>query len=233
MLNDQLNSIYEEAMVLSWKKEKPISDEVSGGPAFPMLIQLPDGYEQAGLKIAYFGQETNGWEGRFDASKTVDDLRRVYHRFANEGDGFRYRGHYWNAIRNFQKAFQQFDPSSRFTAGNVIRMGRWDAKGSPPEAVIIWQDHWFNVTLQEIKILMPDVVIFMSGPRYDGLMARSFPNVSFEQVNARPVRQFARVIHEALPRHSYRTYHPRYLWGHGFHEVRSHILEDLRRSRTT
>lgn len=231
-LNDQLASIYEEAMARSREKEKHMSHESSGGPAFPMLIQLPDGYEQARLKVAFFGQETNGWEGPFNGRKTVEELRSVYHRFVNKGGGFNYGGQYWNAVKNIQSVFEQLEPSSRFTAGNVIRIGRWDDKGSPTESVIQWQDHWFDVTRREMELLKPDVVIFMSGPYYDNRIARSFPQVSFEQANARPLRQFARVVHEALPRHSYRTYHPRYLWGHGFYEVRSKILEDLQQSRT-
>ena len=60
----------------------------------------------------------------------------------------------------------------------------------------------------ELEITQPDAVVFFTGPRYDGRMRKTFPEIEFSGIT--PL--IARVLHPALPYSSFRTYHPKFLW---------------------
>lgn len=65
---------------------------------------------------------------------------------------------------------------------------------------------------QEVMIIKPTAVVFLTGPYYDEILKHEFPGVEFQKVtDNRDVRQFAKVIHSDLPDKSFRTYHPGYL----------------------
>ncbi|WP_395734598.1 hypothetical protein [Prosthecobacter sp.] len=227
-MNTKLSNLYNEAMKKSFQTLDGLPSNADGGPANPQLIRVPDDYETSKLKVAYFGQETNGWEGPFAETKGVDHLQQVYHDFVNI-KSFEYGGQYWNGVKSFQNAFLELDSSSRFTANNLVKIGKaWD-RGSPPESVIDWQSHWFEVIREELKILKPDVIIFLSGPNYDRHIETIFGKVTFEAVNARPARELSRVVAEGLPRNSFRTYHPNYGYRNNFYPTQSDILDEVKR----
>jgi len=138
-----------------------------GGPTNPMVIQPPHDYEQSKLKVMYVGQETNGWEGDFEPTLSIDRLLEVYDKFANGGGGFKYGGHFWNAIKHFQSCMAGIEQSTRFTSNNLVKIGKAWGKGRPPRQVLDWQESWFQIVKQEVQLLKPDVVIFFSGPDYD------------------------------------------------------------------
>jgi hypothetical protein len=64
---------------------------------------------------------------------------------------------------------------------------------------------------EEIAILNPTSVLFLTGPNYDEILRDEFPHARFEQVAGRDLGQFARIIDDNLPYASFRTYHPGYL----------------------
>lgn len=228
-MNTRLAALYSVAMRTSLNALNGLPTNEDGGPANPQLIRVPDDYESSNLKVAYFGQETNGWEGPFAETQGVEHLQQVYHDFVNVKT-FEYGGQYWNGVKSFQNAFSELDSSSRFTANNLVKIGKaWD-RGAPPESVIDWQAHWFEVIREELKILNPDVVIFLSGPNYDRHIETIFGKVKFESLNSRPVRELARVVAEGLPRNSYRTYHPNYGYRNNFYPTQSDILDEVKRA---
>jgi hypothetical protein len=59
----------------------------------------------------------------------------------------------------------------------------------------------------EIDIIRPDVAVFFTGSGYDGRLRETFPGVVFHRVS----KLVSRLEHGQLPRHSYRTAHPKYL----------------------
>ena len=67
----------------------------------------------------------------------------------------------------------------------------------------------FRILPNEITILRPDAVIFLTGPRYDYTLKHYFPDPMFKKV-APDVseRQLAQVTHKDLPPLTFRTYHP-------------------------
>lgn len=214
-------------MMQSFRSLVGLPDNANGGPANPQLIRVPDDYEQSKLRVVYFGQETNGWEGPFSESKGVQSLQHVYHDFVNLKP-FAYGGQYWNAVKSFQNEFWQLEPKSRFAANNVIKIGRaWD-KGAPPPSVIEWQSHWFDVIREEMALLKPDVVLFFSGPFYDSHIERIFPGALFQSLTSRSSRELARVSADGLPNCAFRTYHPNYGYRNDFYPIQNEILEAVK-----
>ena len=80
----------------------------------------------------------------------------------------------------------------------------------------------------EVNELKPNLVVFFAGPNYDRFITRVFDDAAFEAISAKPVRQLARVKSHWLPTNSIRTYHPNYLWRHGFYEYVAEIVCAIR-----
>lgn len=164
-----------------------------GGPAHPLLIQPPANYGESTLKVMYVGQETNGYENEIGSLRkdqntphSVETLLALYDNFTNAPGGFKYRGHFTNAVNSYQQAFSRIDPTATFTWNNVVKIGNAHDKGLPSETNLQWQDHWFDVIREEIRLLAPDVVLFFTGPRYDRFLRRVLPDVTFNRALKAP-----------------------------------------------
>jgi len=193
-------------------------------PANPLLISPSFEYPNAALKIMYFGQETNGWEGVFRGSEYIDELMGLYDGFTNQGGGFNYGGQFWNAVRSFHSEFKFRQDKVSFIWNNLIKIGKAFDRGTPCKEVLKWQEHWCDVIRNELIILRPNVVIFLSGPNYDWMISKIFSPVVFEPIDGYNLREVARVKSDSLPLSSFRTYHPGYLYRFGFSGVRDYIV---------
>lgn len=198
----------------------------------PLLLYINDEakYQNADLKIMFFGQETNTWEGAL-GSKDINELLGTYSEFFGEGKCFRYGGQYWNAVKSYIQEFQQMYPNKKieYVWNNIIKMGKETGKGAPVKSLIGIQKKVFPVIKEEIEILKPDFIIFFTGPYYDQYIIEEWPNITFCDVNDWKKRQLARVEHPLLPDQAYRTYHPNYLYRKGkeyFEQVREEIISN-------
>ncbi len=54
------------------------------------------------------------------------------------------------------------------------------------------------------------MVLFLTGPHYDGLVKDFYPDVKFPSLDDHPTREVCRV-RARLPEAAFRTYHPGYL----------------------
>ena len=68
----------------------------------------------------------------------------------------------------------------------------------------------FNVLSQELKILNPDICIFLSGPYYDADLQIKLPDLKIESFCDYSKNEVAKLISKSLPNNSFRTYHPGY-----------------------
>jgi ABC-type Fe3+-hydroxamate transport system substrate-binding protein len=50
---------------------------------------------------------------------------------------------------------------------NVVKIGKANDKGLPPDYILDATMKEFNVLQEEIKLINPDIIIFLSGPNYD------------------------------------------------------------------
>lgn len=201
-------------------------------PTNPLLINPPQGYSKSKLKVMIFGQETNGWCGGYEENKGVDYLLDTYKEFTNDCEGASYGGCFWNGVRSYIRSFRNLDDSASILWNNVVKVGKYSGKGCPSPEILTWQDAWFTAVLEEVGILKPDVVIFLSGPNYDHLIHRIFTDLTFKDIKGFSPRQFARLSSQYLPALSFRTYHPNYSYrAKQFDTCQTYIVDEVRKAR--
>ncbi len=203
-------------------------------PTNPLLLNVPPAYFNADYKVMVFGQENNDWERAFPHQGGVSHMLEKYQKFYNEGDCYtKQGGQWWNGIKNFKARLQERSRSNGKSVhllwNNLIKIGKKGEKGVPPQAIIDWQDKWFDLVRYEVCELSPNIVVFFAGPSYDRYIERIFPNTTFAEVNHRPVRQLARITASGfLPERSViRTYYPNFLYHQGrarFAEIMAEII---------
>ena len=146
------------------------------------------------------GQQTLGWD-----LENIRDLLRNYEEF-NFGESW-YSSPFWNVIRKTESIFGVDMYSIVWS-----NLNRCDFERARPEADLELQLHkCFPVLKNEVEILKPDILLFFSGPYFDQHIDRSFPGCQFRKAPGFEERTLARIEHDALPHHTYRTYHPNYL----------------------
>jgi hypothetical protein len=163
-----------------------------------------------------FGQETNGWQDDlgYDPEKTMERYDRFW---IEKKSNFSRRGVFLQVLNSFQKMLGTDEFSCIWN--NIIKIGKKDESGLPPEYIINWQEEWFNVIAEEVKILRPDLIIFFTGPDYDKYIEKALGQFTASQVLGRKVREIAKLNfsdHDEIL--AFRTYHPRYLRQQGLEQ---------------
>lgn len=189
-INTQLRALYTPAM-------DAFAALRAGGASKPLLMEVPDAYHQAPVKLMVVGQQTLGWGERRDS---LDDLLDEYREF-DLGRDCR-RSHFWQAAHKLHAGLNPDGPKRAFLWSNLVKV---DQRGHRPEPAMEDAACRLGLLEREIAITRPDVVIFFTGAYHDRLQS-TFPGLSVVEFPS-----FARLKHPALPVHSYRTYHPRYL----------------------
>lgn len=221
-----MKSINEELSELYYKHKKGIENiyfsvansnwnkDLDG----PFLMYCwEDFFKEARYKILFIGQEASGTVlggVRYDET-VIDDLIKGYKDFdmgkvKKNGPEYRKISAFWREIWNMNKILNpELENENCFLWTNVSKYCTEEGKPVP------WDDHVLivdemNILQKEIEIVKPDIVIFFSGPNYDDKINIQFENkIKFEQVDETiPLRALARLKHEILPNHTYRTYHP-------------------------
>ena len=151
------------------------------------------------------GQETNGWgEGVDRGQKPEDVVAELQAWYADFDLGRQYRATpFWAAAHYVHERLNAGQPDSRFVWTNLVKLDNRGRPSAPIEEAI----SRLNLSLLEIQTFSPEIVIFFTGPRYDGRLLATFPGAEIEPLT----RTIAKVTHEMLPQRTFRTYHPRYL----------------------
>jgi len=175
------------------------------------------------------GQETNGWdyladEGAvpvtairtfhdFSACDTgVESMMRAYERFLYESEPWKRNSAFWRAFRLLSAVLGEQAPSILWT--NIFK---FDVEGSvirncsrlEREVIMAAQK---DVLKLEIRLLSPDVIVFFSGPTYDGALQVAFSDLTFHQFDSQTAtRELAVVRSESLTPLCLRSFHPSYL----------------------
>ena len=187
-------------------------DEVDG----PFLIATNDDYEAAKPRLIIVGQENNRWFGL--------SYRKVLQKY-NVEQAVEYYAHFWieqatdpynvcffQNIAYLRKAILGNDSQRhkllwlnlfKFNQGRTPQM----IYSTHRETVLTWQA---NVVQQEICILRPDVVVFLTGPRYDHIIRRFYSDAAFSGIDGHPLNEIAAVTAHGLPPLTFRSYHPNY-----------------------
>jgi hypothetical protein len=185
-------------------------DSLDVKPTNPYLISVNPDYENSDLRVMVFGQETNGWHEEGDS---VEELQAAYDKWVNQGNCFSYGGQFWNGTNLLLAKLREKFPMKTigFVANNLVKIGKSDERGFPPDYIYDIERSHFRTVPEEISILKPDIVVFYTGPNYDSILADLYEKLDFSPVTPFPSRHLSGLNINGVP-HAYRTYHPNFLY---------------------
>jgi hypothetical protein len=170
-------------------------NEVLYGP----LLMEPSAYFRQTKKLLIIGQETYGWDCEFD----IDALLDKYTKF-NVGEKY-WASPFWNVTRKVESILGIEKYSCAWS-----NLNRFDQNEGPPTGKILEAISKLDFLVrEEIQILKPDICLFYTNWRRDDRIKALYPEVQFHNVEGLPNRHFARLVHDALPKLTFRTPHPR------------------------
>jgi len=225
-LNKLYNSKWEEydsELQKIWKDESLLKK-----PTNPLLIKIDDeeDFINSELKVMIFGQETNGW---YENSNDIESITNEYSNFFGTGNCYKkHRGQFWNGVNRFQTLLQEKYPSKkiRIVWNNIVKTGRSDGRGMPPNYIYEIERKSFSVIIDELTIIKPNVVIFLTGPNYDWVIKDNFGLLHYESLSPYSKRQLSKVRLESV-NFCFRTYHPNYLWRNNINSYFDRIIDEI------
>lgn len=209
-INSKLKDTYQKTWPDLIENGHKITDPI---PTNPMLLSFDEEFfSQADKRIMICGQETWGW-GDFGSS--VEDCMSGYYSFFIEEEFYPGYGKsaYWKAFRFFQSQFNSLFQGQKiqFIYQNLSKIGRNDGETGVTNEIRSLEREYFPVFREEMKLLQPDVVIFLTGPDRDHDIKFHFPDATFQQAGDEPnLRRIAFVSSDDLPAATLRLYHPSY-----------------------
>ncbi len=193
----------------------------------PLLLSVKDEslYSSADIKVMIFGQETNGWHEEDD---NVEGIMSGYDRFYNTGYCYSYGGQFWNGYNRFLSLLKNKFQGKKIEAvwNDIIKIGKSNAKGTPPDYIYQVEQSKFNVIKNEIEILKPDLVLFLCGHGYDSYIRNNFEILGLTGIEPFNSNQLASMKIEGINL-CFRTYHPGYLWRNDIDKYYHAIIENL------
>ena len=251
-LSYQLEELYDK----KWFKLKEVLKVNEIEVRSPLLLSLnkydeddsEKWYTDADLKVMIFGQEVNRWGVPAVEEPIPADFMELYQEFYHENYHelenniyFSVRSPFFNIGFNgftssmFEFLQQEF-PNKRaaFLWNNISKLA---AVGSNGRGVSVdafthqLEQEYFRVIPEEIELLKPDVVIFLTGvdEKYNQYIAENFVIKDVPiQLSGLPIRDVAKLNIESV-KWAYRTHHPAdrssgadtWMWYHA-------ILDDLK-----
>ena len=223
-------------------------------PAYPFLLSLArwvgeqpteSWYADADLRVMVFGQETNSWTGKnddfgappspvFSPNVSMEAVMGIYEDFyaSYYHDGaFSYHGsrygtfHY--GFNRFASLLNAAFPGKRiaYVWNNLVKIGKAQGKGFCGSEIYAIEREQFSVIQEEIKILSPDFLLFLTGT-YDERIRDNWNGVQFSALSSYAENEVARVVSPELSVPAYRTNHPSAHLPKGELEARFRVVVD-------
>ncbi len=235
-INNSLRDIYAKLYPNLKKELESINSilekdgEESEQATNPLLLKVNEEYVNADTKIMFFGQETNYWLGEQNDGVflgKIDPVIELYDEFYLKGGCYSYGGQFWNGVNRLKNLISEKFPDRKFGYlwNNVAKIGKC-GKGFAHKINHITNEH-FNVILQEINIVKPDIVIFLSGPDYDGELKKIFGDYQETKLGDFNIRQLCKINSPKLNL-AFRTYHPNYLWRNDIDNYFNTIIDKIK-----
>jgi hypothetical protein len=192
----------------------------------------------------FFGQETNGWGDIYGHGKTVEEIRNSYEGFFNSKYCYEhYCKYFFNGIKQIITLLQKRNADKKIghLCNNVVKMG-YNGEGKKfPDKFYgdIVKPHLNGIIVEEIKILKPDYIVFLTGPTYCHVIDDVFGTPKRKPVEGFKPNQLCEAIisNEKMPsvKKSFRTYNPGYLQWKGkdvrenyFNKIIEEITQDIK-----
>jgi hypothetical protein len=204
MITEPLLELYRSHLDGLMAFGEEVGDEDCDGPFLMAEPSLE--FQEAEHRLLVVGQETNGWVGGFGGSSEAD-IDHCLDTFKKFNFGERYRNLFFPYARELAS---ELTGGTHWMWSNLFKFGKASGKGAPSGKVNELELKHFNVLQEEIKIVNPTCVVFMTGPNYDHILEQRIPDSAFNEMGGFTLRQLARVSSDSLPEASYRIYHPGY-----------------------
>jgi len=215
-MKNKLKYLYDSKWEALCAAMAPIIDDetLDIKPTCPLLLSINDEaeIESSDIRLMVFGQETNSWYGQFE--NAIEPIMSNYDEFFNKGTCWSYGGQFWNGVNRFVELLQLKYPSKKISViwNNVVKIGKFEEKGFPPDYIYEIEKQHFSILKEELRIIQPTIVLFLSGPNYDSVIVDKFEEVKYSQLpSSFSVREIAKLNLIGVP-FAFRTYHPNYLW---------------------
>lgn len=235
-MNKQLYELYSSKWNELCTAFKPIleDEDLESWPTNPLLIQIDneDEFKNADIRVMIFGQETNGW---FDGSMTANvdsnlpPILNCYNKFYNGGECWSYGGQFWNGFSKFWTMLEAKYPNKkiRYVWNNIVKIGKSENKGFPPDYIYEVERTHFAVIKDELQIIKPNVVLFLTGPNYDNIISDNFGQLTYSEIPSFSQRQLSKVSLPGVD-YAFRTYHPNYLWRNNIESYFNSIINEIK-----
>ena len=201
-----------------WQEECEKEDglNVTGNMAtHPLLIKTDEDYEKTESKIMILGKETNGWckdeinEGIFEKGIGIDSIINVYDKFYLQNGSPKYGKHFFNFVKLIKSKLSKKNVG--YIWNNVLKIGKSDV-GTPQQGLINYTIDSFNVIPREIEILKPNVLLFLSGPKYDEYIEKTIGKFNVIPIEGFTLNELCILKFDDLNVDlTIRTYHPQKL----------------------
>jgi len=177
----------------------------------PLLMCPKKAYQKAELKLLFVGQQINNWghyrltPGNYQA--WIKSLMSEYSEYFDL-EKVR-RTHFWEVIQSVNEKLKNGGKTVSCLWTNINKIN---------QSKIVQKQYYkstieeFDKILQgEIKIVRPDLVLFLTGPSFDNKIKDIFKGVVYKKKGRFNLKEFAMLSHADLPDCSFRIYHPNYL----------------------
>lgn len=214
-MNNALNKLYMK------KWASLIENSKGSNAACPLLIQVDENYQDADIRVMVVGQETDGWLGSLENNKkTITEIQGAYFDYLYKCKK-KIRRPFWNRknFRYYKEKIAKRYPYKRvsFIWNNVNKIGK-NGRGKPTKKILKLENQYFNVFEEEMNILRPDIVIFVTGDRHIPIYHKTMEPVSKSPVAEVYLTDYPNVL-------AVRTYHPNAMIKGGKKHLKEKVLD--------
>lgn len=198
-------------------------------PTCPLLLSIgnEEEFKNADIRLMVFGQETNNWYDEFH--NDIPSIIECYDSFFSNDKCWGYGGQFWNGVGRFIELLQTKYSNKKISLiwNNIVKIGKYAEKGFPPNYIYEIERKYFSVIKEEIEVINPTIVLFLTGPYYDSVITDNFGKLTYSKLSDEfSEREIAKVSLTGTP-FAYRTYHPNYLWRNGINKYFDTIINDM------
>ena len=201
--------------------------------AHPLLIMVDNDYKEADIKVMIVGQETDKWHGLLEEKQQsvdflMDDYYHYLYNINSEKNNLSTRltkkrkRTFWNRnnFKFYTDELNKIFPTKKvsFVWNNVSKIGKC-ACGKATTTIADFEEKNFEgVFQQEVEILQPDIIIFVSGDRKIPIKHYPIKKIKYEQVSEVKFEEYPNII-------AFRTYHPNAKIAGGKKHLKNQIIQ--------
>ena len=179
----------------------------------PHLVRAPDRYNDQRSRLMVVGQQTGGWHEQHDVSSVNPSKLMNWHSEFDLAENKKVKkSPFWQIAHKINTALNVSTPPA-FIWSNLIKLAERQKAGGKygkPTTEIRDAIREARLLQLELEILKPNVVVFFTGPTgyYTWELKQQFPGICIEGAHGYDTHILAKLNHDLLPEHTYRSYHP-------------------------